>query len=274
MNLTEEIDRSFGSGPAHPPIEDRLVAGRRLVRRRRAASTAAVLGVIAAVGASGVALAHIGEPESGTGFANRPSDEPEGDGFGLEEGQEIRLTPEGTLLTAEGVEVLETAENPLGYSPPDHSLGVVYRFEGTTYWALTTIEKDSRNYGSFTADEKAGQSFPTFQYWLDDQVALQQGEPTMALVSFGTGETLVPRDGVEILQQTGDIHLPDNFAGPNDRTAVAEVTYAGERWYVLARQIDGTAPEYFPSAAAVTRPTLAQFLDYAAEQYAEGSGLR
>jgi hypothetical protein len=274
MNLTEELDRSFDSGPAHRPIEDRLVAGRRLVRRRRAAASAAALAVIAVVGATGVALTSVGESSSDPGVADRPSEEPEKDGFGLEKGQAIRLTPEGTLLTAEGVEVLEKAENPLGYSPPDHSLGVVYRFEGTTYWALTTIEKDKGSYGSFTSEVEAGQSFPTFQYWLDDQVALQNGEPTLALVSFGQGETLLPQDGVEILQQTGDFEPPADFAGPNDRTAVAEVTYRGERWYVLARQLDGTAPEYFPSAAAATRPTLEQFLDFAARAYSNGDGLR
>jgi hypothetical protein len=274
MNLTEELDRSFDSGPAHRPIEDRLVAGRRLVRRRRIAATAATAAVLAVIGTTGVALTGAGGPSTDPGIADSPSGEPEKDGFGLEKGQEIRLTPDGTLLTAEGVEVVENAENPLGYTPPDHSLGVVYRFEGATYWALTTIEKDGKDFGSFTASDEAGRSFPTFEYWLEDQVALQNGEPTLALVTFGKGETLQPRDGVEIVQQTGEIDLPDNFAGPDDRTAVAEVTYAGERWYVLARQVDGNAPEYFPSAAAVTRPTLQGFLEYAADAYAAEEGLR
>jgi hypothetical protein len=274
MNLTEELDRSFGSGPDHRPIEDRLAAGRRLVRRRRIAATAATVAVVAVAGSTGVALTGANEPSSDPGTTSQPSDEPRDKGFGLEPGQELRLTPDGTLLTADGVEVLERVDNPLGYSPPDHSLGVVYRFEGATHWALATIQKDGKDVGSFTSSEEAGRSFPTFEYWLDDQVALQNGEPTLALVSFGEGETLVPRDGVEILQQTGDAELPSDFAGPDDRTAVAEVTYRGERWYVLARQVDDSPPEYFPSAAAATRPTLEGFLDYAADAYGAGEGLR
>lgn len=274
MNLTEELDRSFGSGPEHRPIEDRLVAGRRLIRHRRTTASAAALAVIAVV-ASGVALTGADDPSSDPGIAEPPSEEPSDDGFRLGRGERIGLTPDGTLLVRDGVEVLEEVENPLGYSPPDHSLGVVYRFESTTYWALTTIEPTGNHFAATTATDGAGKSFPTFQYWLDDRVALQQGDKEMlALVSFGEGETLLPRDGVEILQQTGDVELPANFAGPNDKTAVAEVTYRGERWYVLARQVDGSPPEYFPSAAAVTGPTLEEFLDYAADAYAAEEGLR
>lgn len=40
-SLQEEIDRSFGDDPPHRPVEERLMAGRRAVRRRRAAQTVA-----------------------------------------------------------------------------------------------------------------------------------------------------------------------------------------------------------------------------------------
>ncbi len=92
-------------------------------------------------------------------------------------------------------------------------------------------------------------------------------------MKFGQGEELLPRDGVELLQQTGDIDLGPSFAGPNDRTAVAEVTYAGERWYVLARDSDGDI-QYFPTAASVSEPTLEEFLPYAKAAYNSGGGLR
>jgi len=265
MNLTEELDRSFGSGPAHRPIEDRLAAGRRVVRRRRVATVTAAFAVVAAIGAVGVAVATGSDPSSKGNVATQPSGEPEEPEF--MPGEEVRLDRDGTLLTREGVQVVREVENPQGLAPPDHSLGVVYTFKGDTYWALVT------NSGSST--EVAHLSFPTFEYWLADQVALQKGDATLALVEFGDGESLEPRAGVEIISQTGDLSMmPSNFAGPNDRTAVAEVTYQGERWYVLARQIDGTTPEYFPTAASVSLPTLEQFLPYAADQYANGTGLR
>ena len=36
FDLKHAIDESFGGGPDHRPMEDRLRAGRRAVRRRRA----------------------------------------------------------------------------------------------------------------------------------------------------------------------------------------------------------------------------------------------
>jgi hypothetical protein len=105
-------------------------------------------------------------------------------------------------------------------------------------------------------------------------VALQTGEPGLRLVRFGDGETLLPRAGVEVLEQTGDVDLPDSFAGPGDRTAVAMVTYDGMRWFVLARELDGSPPQYLPTAGSVGGATIQEFLSYAADQYGSGEGLR
>ena len=52
------------------------------------------------------------------------------------------------------------------------------------------------------------------------------------------------------------------------------VSYDGARWFVLARQIDGSKPEYFPTAGSVGGATIADFLAYAAGQYGSGEGLR
>lgn len=260
MNLTEELDRSFDDGPAHRPIEDRLQAGHRLVRRRRLAASAAALATVAVLGTAGIGLATSDDgPSRGADFAEPGENQ-------LHRG-ELLLDADGTLRTGPGVEVVRQVENPRGYAPPRHSLGVVYRFDGAEYWGL--VETDG------SATEIARQSFPTFEMWLDDQVKMQDGQETLALVRFGEGETLLPRDGVEILRQTGDLSMmPASFAGPGDRTAVAEVRYDGERWYVLARQLPDSDPEYFASAASVTAPTLDQFLTYAADSYASGTGLR
>ena len=50
MLLREEIEQSFGNGPAHRPIEELVVAGRRRVRRRRAAGVVAALATAAVLG--------------------------------------------------------------------------------------------------------------------------------------------------------------------------------------------------------------------------------
>jgi hypothetical protein len=64
MNLTEELDRSFGTGPEHRPVEARLSAGRRLVRRRRLATGAGAVAAALVVGGTAFALAGGGSPSA------------------------------------------------------------------------------------------------------------------------------------------------------------------------------------------------------------------
>ncbi len=105
---------------------------------------------------------------------------------------------------------------------------------------------------------------------------MQHGEPTLALVSFGDGKTLVPEDGVELLDQRPSPQMPENFAPPGDRMAVAMVRWQGERWFVLARQLPGSPPQYLPTAASVVgdATTIDGFLEVARERYTQGEGLR
>lgn len=105
--------------------------------------------------------------------------------------------------------------------------------------------------GSSSTYDDAGHTYPTFDLWLGDAVAMQHGEPTLAPVSFGDGKTLVPEDGVELLDQRPSPQMPENFAPPGDRTAVAMVRWQGERWFVLARQLPESPPQYLPTAASV-----------------------
>lgn len=151
---------------------------------------------------------------------------------------------DGELRTRPGVEIARTVPDPL----EGGSVGLVYEYRDRTYWALLDPS------GGTT--ERAFAAFPTFDYWLADQVAMENGDPTLALVRFGEGDRLVALEGVEVLRQSS-IELADGTAGvPRVRSAVAEVTYEDRRWYVVARQIGSQEPEYFPAAAEVTEPTL------------------
>lgn len=60
----ERLDLGFGDGPAHRPLDARLTAGRRALRRRRAVSGVATLAVLAAVGST-YSLASGGGSEAG-----------------------------------------------------------------------------------------------------------------------------------------------------------------------------------------------------------------
>lgn len=64
MDLRDRLDTAFDDGPAHPPIEDRLVDGRRALRRRRATTTAATASVVAVLALSPMAVSALhGSPE-------------------------------------------------------------------------------------------------------------------------------------------------------------------------------------------------------------------
>lgn len=268
MNLTDELESSFVDEPAHRPVEQRILAGRRLVRRRRISTGAVAVALVAVLGAGYAAVGPDGNRAADPPIADRKDDpvEKEPDADPLLEESGVMVSGEGELQVAADVEIIETVPNPDGYGKPGEAYGVAYRQDGKTRWAL--VDPGGGSY------EEAFRSFPTFADWLADQVALQRGEPTLALVRFGDGEELLPLEGVEILQQTGDIDLGPSFAGPRDRTAVAEVTYAGERWYVLAREVPGSGIQYFPTAASVSKLTLEEFLPYARDSYDNGEGLR
>lgn len=277
MNLTDELEKSFVAEPPHRPVEQRIAAGRRLVHRRRGIAAVGLLVTLAILGTGYTVIA----PDGGRNADQQITDRgPRKDQERQRQSErpelgDVGLSSDGELITADGVQVLQEVENPIGVSPPQLTIGVAYDYRGVTHWAV--IDGETTANGVVTtglSTERAFRSFPTFEYWLDEQAALQNGEPPLELVRFGDGEQLLPRDGVEILQQTGDVDLGPSFASPGDRTAVAEVMYAGERWYVLARDVPDSGIQYFPTAASVSKPTLEEFLPYAARSYQAGEGLR
>ncbi|GAB3793256.1 hypothetical protein [Nocardioides ungokensis] len=287
MDIGTEIDRSFGDGPAPGPVDDLLARGRRSLRRRRLATGTAALAVVVIVG--GGAWSSTGSGPSGTdsspAVATDPTPTPSASASAsatptpdplaqaLRGGELVALTLDGRLAVRDGVDILKRVPNPMGSTEPATSLGLEISYRGKTYWYL--LDSDGTQSTGSSHDE-ARVSFPTLKSWLDDQVALQSGGDTLALVHFaGPGTaTLQPLDGVTVVQQRAGVDLGPDFAGPDATTAVAEVRWQGETWFVLARRLPGSPPEYFPTAASVSAPTLAGFLDYARGRYAGGAGLR
>jgi hypothetical protein len=270
-DLARRLDDAIGAAPEAlaPGRTTALVAaGRRARTRRRALLGTAAAGVVLlAVG--GLALGLTAGDRAGTepSVATDPSVQD-----ALLPGERVALTLDGQLAVRDGIEVLQRVDNPLGLTPPGHSLGVAVRDGATTYWYL--LDTDGRT-GTGSSSDEARRSFPTLRSWLDDQVALQSGEPTLALVRFTADGRLTPLDGVTIVRQRTGVRLGNDFAGPGTTTAVAEVRWRGETWFVPARRLPGARPEYFPTAASVSGPTLDDFLAYARARYSEnGAGLR
>lgn len=287
IDIAERIDRSFGDGPAAPPLDALLGQGHRALRRRRMSVAGA--GLAAAVVMGGVVLWSTGDGGTGADrpFVDEPTSQaptpdpdpwqvvPAGDPA-IEGTELVGWDNDGRLKVREGVTVLHYADNPLGFKAPDRSAAMAVSVDGAETWLVTQFNVDAEGtMSSGTASEEARRSFPTFELWLDDQVAMAHGDPTLSLVRFGPDGLLETRDDdVTLIQQRADPDLGPTFAGPDDVTAVAEVRWGEERWYVLARQVGNHDPEYFPTAASVSAPTLDGFIAYARDAYANGGGLR
>lgn len=176
------------------------------------------------------------------------------------------LDSAGRLVLPSSTRVLRVVANPAGVTAPEFSLGLDLEYDGERQWVLA--EEDGSSW------DPAYKSFATLEQWLDDMVALSSGGETQQFVKFGADGALVGMPGVTVVQQRGGVDVGESFAGPDDKTAVAEVTVEGETWFVLARRIGSGPTEFFPTAKMAGRETLDEFLDYARGQYANGEGLR
>jgi len=146
MNLAEELDRAIGDGPEHQPLERRLTAAHRAVRRRRGmqiACTVCVLAVVAAIaptfGASerpGSVASEVQAPDPYEGIpAEDRRTEPT-----LSRDSPVGLDLAGNLVILRGVIVRQTIENPMGLAPPGYSMGVEFELDQQKYWRLLHVD--------------------------------------------------------------------------------------------------------------------------------------
>ena len=156
----------------------------------------------------------------------------------------VALSPDGRLWVAPDATVRRTVVDPYvrGEDGVTASYAVEAEYDGApddmgtdVVWVI--ISTDGTGPGVGTMDEP-GRWTDDFELWVDDVTAHLQGRPSFAerLVRLAGPESseLVPASpGVEILQQQPDPELgPESVSGKH--SAAAEVTWAGERWYVLA----------------------------------------
>lgn len=172
----------------------------------------------------------------------------------------------GELEAAPGVSVVRQVEDPV---PGEDSLGLVLRSGGRTTWALFT---QGGNASAWERESESG--WLTFDQWLDDQVALQAGGPRVRLVDFGADGTVsAAAPGVEVLDQRVDPDLPA-YGTTEVPSALAMVTWQGERWFVLVVRFDGPdGVTTFAARKAGGAETLDEFISFAADRADEG-GLR
>lgn len=300
----ELIDRSFGDGPGHLPLDDRLTAGRRALARRRAASVAGAAAVVAVVAFGSWAAS--GGPDSSArpdpGPATRsasPSPTPSTDETADDPsdgptpltrqerrelfagGAHAAYDAWGRLVIKHGWEVTQRIPNPMGYDLPSRSVGLEVTNGGNAEWVLVTREDlGGGDYAGGASWVAAGGSFATLELWVQDQVAIQERSsnatgPGADLVRMTAGGRLVANGDSEVVQQVANPDVP-GFAEAGDPTAAAEVRDGDQVWFVLARHVAGGDPEYYPVPAEVLqpKPTMAAFLQRCRHRYADGEGLR
>ena len=281
-DLAPDLERSLEHLPSVPATS--YLAAARKVRRRRRAITGAAASVVLA---GGLVLApHLLDSPSPTQVAsvgpsldlgegavapepNNPVTAVPGlegvDHFTTEDIPEwvgeygnngpVAIAPDGRLWVAPGAEVQQTVVDPYGAPGPGHretSYAVEARYEGETRWVLLPGLMEPP--GLWTDD---------FELWVDQATSFQQHRPSIGerLVHFADPghHELVPREGVELVRQEGDIDLgPHTVNDPRNR--VAEVRWAGQTWFVFAR-FDGDGRIFYQAYdPAASTPDLDSFL--------------
>ncbi|MCW2793385.1 MAG: hypothetical protein JWO76_2483, partial [Nocardioides sp.] len=231
-------------GPAQRPLEERLVAGRRALRRRRLGSAAAALAVVAtfgmtyAVAEPGGNAARPGQVATDPTPSPSPTRDEAPESTAWHKGEAVRYSVDGELEVRPGVVVHERIENPYDYDPPKRSDALDLTFEGHRTWAIVELTNGKLS-SSLTQPSNGWASFADY---VADQVAsgsAGSGWPdTLRLTDQGT---VVARAGSEILQRTDDPKLGDSFAPPGTPTGAAVVRAAedGVGYFVVWRVIQG-----------------------------------
>jgi hypothetical protein len=273
------LDSSFGDGPAHPPVDHRIAAGRRAVVRRRLSAGAAVVGVVAALGV-GYAVSAPGPQGRATGPVAvdptptpTPTPTPAPTSAPWEDDNPVRYI-DGELQIRDGVVVHEHIENPYDYGPPRGSDALDLTYEGKRMWVIAELQRDGYGYSSSVPSN----GWASFDDWVADQVHLTTGgddgwPTTLHLTDDGR---VVAAPGAEVLQRTDDPQLGADFAAPGTPTGAALVRPAGEEtaYFVVWRVVDGELDVITTAPDDVVGATFDELLSYARSQYAGGEGLR
>jgi hypothetical protein len=255
MNLTDELEKSFVDEPAHRPVEQRIAAGRRLVRRRRAATGAAVAAVVIVAGS---AFGLLGQGDEATDPGRPAASGPS------ESGPPETPEPPWAYWKDDGVALRDGVTEIRRLDRAGPAVALELQLGDEVQWYLVDPA------GSSSVPAYGG--YERLEDFVAEQDQLKTGRPAKPYVEFADDGTLQPAaEGVTIVEQRANPRLPDSYDAGVE-TAVAEIQVNGKTWYVLAR--DPSNPDYIPVPASVGGATLDAFLEHSRAQYAGGEGLR
>lgn len=286
-DIRHDIDRSFGEGPAHPPLAHQVAAGERALRRRRGTAALATCAAVAVLGASYAVATSGSSTEGRTPIATDPTTAATSATSPVHNGVPSPTEPpwegddpvryvHGELQVRPGVVVHERLLNPFGYTRPDASDALDLTFEGQRMWVLTEQVGRGSTYTSSTPS--AG--WASFHDWVTDQVTSARGGSSgsgqPATLRLAADGSVVPAGQNTIAQRTDDPQLGPDFAPPGTPTGAAVVQIDGGPLsvFVVWRVVDGQLDVITAPPRDTVGATFDELLTYARAQYASGVGLR
>jgi hypothetical protein len=182
------------------------------------------------------------------------------------------------VVVRDGWRITQRVENPMGFEPPEASLGVVVTDGNATRWMLLTLENQVDGQGEATgsvgptaAADDPGKAYARFEDWLAGMVALNGGPEVQPVLIVDDADRLQPATGAKIVA-TRPAPVVDGYTDAGDR--MAEVKGDGRTWFVVVRG-HGPDAEVIPvDAAVLPEPTFAAFVEHVRSQVASGEGLR
>jgi hypothetical protein len=252
-DLGERLEQSIGDGPPHRPLEDRLAAGRRAVRRRRRRVTLGAAVALAVLAVGPVLL----RPSTGAGAgidyptpfptpttADVPTPvhllvapprfvRPDTPPVLYLYGRMFRRDRDVTVLATYGE--IDVARHPQG--------GAIVRVGGRTSWVAVVGNEPER----IDEQRKAPYDYQAFMSWAASEFSVMSGRMALAATAPGAymppvtddespagydGDLLVAKPGGTVVQRIRHPRADDLAVLPCHDQAVRVHTSAGD-WFVL-----------------------------------------
>lgn len=250
MDLMERFEQATSGGPAHRPIEDRLVVGRRARTRRGATVATCAMAITTAVAGLAWALQPGTTPASvdssvASGLTATPDPDVPDDAGPVPPRPTLLFTYDldtATLEIAPGVTVVRQVEDPV---PNDQvtSAAAVVTYKGAKKWVMAAV---LRGRSGWAADLDPTPT-RSFVQWVRELTVLNtagmfsDGSYESGWVTLDASGALAPGGGVTVVEQSSPARIDQ---APADATSAAgTIEVDGARLCVVARRLPGRATD-------------------------------
>lgn len=243
MNITEDLERAIGAGPALPAPAARLAAGKSAVRRRQLAGGVAALAVIGVLGGAAYVVDLPADRDQTQAQVSNQPDIPI-DAAALQPGHIVGYDASGRLVRREAdVRVTKLAKNPVDLDGAANALLEV-EYQGRTSWVHVYQTPGGSDYRD--DDAESG----TFEAWAD-RLPKEYGPDDWR------GPAWYEQGRVHLGPGARELKRVDNPMGPDQESFGLVVEQAGVTYWLEVDGGGGTTE----IAAESDFPTFEMWLD-------------